>query len=162
MGSVRLAGRSRRGLATQRGEVNPIVSYRIAEDTWGYRLQFPKPLERPVAAAWLEEIREELVLAPASFHVLMDMRVQKRITPATLRSLDEGLELCRGTGMTRLALVTNGGPATKDLQKLIQPRGRDEGRRRIDGRLSDWEEMAMGWLLMRIEPDASAEVAARS
>jgi hypothetical protein len=154
--------RSGRGLVTLRGEVNPIVSYRIAEDTWGYRLAFPKPLDRPSAAAWLEEIREELVLAPASFHVLMDMRAQKKITPATLRCLDEGIELCRGTGMTRLALVTNGGPATKDLQKLIQPRGCDEGRRRIDGRLSEWEELAMAWLLMRVEPDAPREVAAGS
>ncbi|MCC7077113.1 MAG: hypothetical protein IT198_08315 [Acidimicrobiia bacterium] len=138
------------------------MPYKIVEDTWGYTLTFPEPLSRGSAAAWLEEIREELVVAPASFHVLMDMRAQAKLTPATLHSLDEGLELCRGTGMNRLAIVTNGGPAAKTLEALLTPRGEDEGRRRVDGRASDWEELAMAWLLMRIEPDVAAEVAAGS
>ena len=121
--------------------------YIIEKKIFGYKLTFEGFMLAEEMRAWVEESREVLKTAPASFGVFVDMRSLKPLPADAQAYMQEGQKLYRARGMARSVVIVDNAVTKIQFKRIARETGIYEWERYIDA--SDtpgWEQAGIDWV----------------
>ncbi len=129
--------------------------YKIERAAYGYKLTFGDTISLEEMGNWVEEAKQALTTAPASFGVMVDMRTLKPITPDAQQKMQEGQKAFKERGMERSAVALASALVTMQFKKIAQESGIYAWERYVDaGSNANWEADGVAWVRDGVDPDA--------
>jgi hypothetical protein len=132
------------------------IMIKVEKKDFGIKLTFASPTDLNETLEFKRQFIEALADLPSEFCVYADMR-ELVLYPANCKDiLHEVQILAREKGLKRSVIVLNDELATLQLQLIANKTGIRQWERYIDAsEHSNWDELAMNWILHAIEPDAN-------
>lgn len=126
----------------------------IEKKEFGYFLTFAGSISEDEMSSWVEASKAALATQNSPFGVLVDMRELSPLTPSAKNKMQDGQILYKQKGMTRSAVIVNQGFIATQFKMIAQQTGIYEWERYIDASASsNWEEIAINWILNSKDPD---------
>ncbi|MCK5124935.1 MAG: hypothetical protein KAR42_01660 [candidate division Zixibacteria bacterium] len=131
-----------------------VIIYKITETDYGFHILFTGKTPIQEWEEWYSESREILAKHKGDFSVLIDMR---NIVPPDNKSREvcsKGQRLYKNYGMARSVVIFNSPVITQQFKQIAHETGIYKYERYIDSsHVSNWETIAMDWLIKSIDPD---------
>jgi hypothetical protein len=124
---------------------------------YGYRSTFWDPVTLDDSLAWFEELKE-IVIPLSEFSQLIDLRQRLRFSgePDHFAVIQEQMRYVREQGLIRSVVLVTSRQVALKIKQLSFGTPVYEWERYIDGSDPECEQLALGWIERRIDPDRRA------
>ncbi|WP_285576950.1 hypothetical protein [Geothrix limicola] len=104
-------------------------------------------------AAWVSASQAALAQAPKAFGVLVDMRGLKLLSDESRALMSEGQRHYKAAGMLRSAVILDSMLLTLQFKAIAKETGIYEWERYLSATTTDFEKMALAWIVEGLDPD---------
>ncbi|MBW7886962.1 MAG: hypothetical protein H3C35_01200 [Bacteroidetes bacterium] len=128
--------------------------YKIDKTDYGFKLAFRDFIEPKEMQKWVEDSKKILLSAPNTFHIFVDMRSLKPLSPESQQFMQEGQKLYKQRGMTRSVVILANPVIKMQFKRIAQETGIYQWERYVDeSSTPNWESVGVDWLKNSKDPD---------
>lgn len=128
--------------------------YKIDKTDYGFKLTFADTITADEMRKWVEDSKTALSSAENSFHIFVDMRTLKPLSPDAQLFMQEGQKLYKQKGMVRSVVILANSLLKMQFKRIAQETGIYDWERYIDeSSTPNWEQIGTDWLKAGKDPD---------
>lgn|SRR5512139_2870179 len=131
--------------------------YRCEAESYGLRLTFSGMVSAEEIRQWLARSYQIVPRLGVGFHVFVDMRRLKLLSPAARALVVDGQRYYRKWGMSRSVVIVDSHDLEVEFRRIALETGIYEWERYINAReVENWETAGLAWLERGVDPDHRA------